>query len=370
MRPAPSAVRRWLRRRLRTLQVRLRPRTMPRQALLLLWLTALTVLVAVLGVFVPEWLPPSSMVLVLLLGGFLLRMRAMVLLYLVAAAGLAFTAVFRSPEAAAPPGGYLVVAVTALKLMVFVRSRERLGVQGTLGDTMLVDLRDRLRAQGRVPPLPEQWHVETVLRPAFGDSFSGDFVVAVRSASGRRLELVLVDVSGKGQSAGTRALLLSGAFGGLLGAMPAEEFLPAANTYLLRQDWPEGFATAVHLALDLAQGHYRISYAGHPPAATSRRGEPWRLVEGEAGPALGLVPDADFPAVRGRLEPGEGLFVYTDGMVEVPGEDLAVGTQALLDLAGQVCAAGCQEGDAERLVEGAQVAEADDRALVLLWRDA
>jgi len=234
--------------------------------------------------------------------------------------------------------------------------------------TLFPNLRDRLRSQGRVPRLPDGWHLETVLRPAFGDSFSGDFVVATRSDDGALLELVLVDVSGKGQSAGTRALALSGALGGLLGAMPEAEFLPAANAYLLRQDWPEGFATAVHVVVDLPTGAYRVRGAGHPPVATGAPGRAWRLVEGDAGPALGLVPGADFPAVSGALGPGEAMVFYTDGMVEVPGEDLSVGIGALVDLAGEICAQGCSAGDAERLVEGAHVAESDDRALVLLWR--
>jgi Stage II sporulation protein E (SpoIIE) len=363
-----SAVRRWMRRSRNRLLRRFRPRTMPRQALLLLWLTALALVVSVLGALSPRWAPPSSMVFVLLLGGFFLRMRTMVLLYLVAAAGVAFTLSVRDAhDPPSPPGGLLLLVLTSVLVALFVRSRERLGVQGTLGDTMLVDLRDRLRSQGAVPPLPPQWHLETELRPAFGDGFSGDFVVATRSASGSRLELVLVDVSGKGQSAGTRALLLSGALGGLLGAMPVEEFLPAANDYLLRQDWPEGFATAVHLALDLASGDYRISYAGHPPAGTGARGEVWRLVEGPTGPALGLLPGADFPAVHGHLGPGHGLYLYTDGMVEVPGEDLSVGTQSLLAIAQQVGEQGWQAGDAERVVDAAHVEETDDRALVLLW---
>ena len=92
------------------------------------------------------------------------------------------------------------------------------------------------------------------LQSAYGDAFSGDFVVANRSRDGKHLEVALVDVSGKGVNAGTRALLLSGAFGGLLGAMEPQKFLPAANAYLLRQDWNEGFATAAHVALDLETG--------------------------------------------------------------------------------------------------------------------
>ena len=50
---------------------------------------------------------------------------------------------------------------------------------------------------------------------------------------------------GKGTRAGTRSLPLSGAFGGLLGAVPSDQFLATANDYLARPGWVEGFATAV-----------------------------------------------------------------------------------------------------------------------------
>ena len=70
------------------------------------------------------------------------------------------------------------------------------------------------------------WHAETALRSAGGTPFAGDFVVATGSRDADRLEIVVVDVSGKGEQAGTRALLLSGAFGGLLGALPPDQFLP------------------------------------------------------------------------------------------------------------------------------------------------
>jgi hypothetical protein len=174
-------------------------------------------------------------------------------------------------------------------VLLFARSRGRLGVQGARGDSILVDLRDRLNAQGEMPPLPEGWSAEVVLRSAGGASFSGDFLVSTRSDDAQTIEVALVDVSGKGVDAattvgtvgpvdsvraiskhqqqlawpgtsgrncasseataipaqlqldaGTRALLLSGAFGGLLGSATPEDFLPSANRYLIRQEWEEG----------------------------------------------------------------------------------------------------------------------------------
>ena len=176
--------------------------------------------------------------------------------------------------------------------------RSRLGVAGAMGESMFVDLRDRILHQGGVPDLPPGWQAESALRSAGGTPFAGDFVVATLVAEDR-LELAVVDVSGKGEEAGTRALLLSGAFGGLLGALPADQFLPAANDYLLRQDWEEGFATAIHLSLDLRDGTFEVRSAGHPPAALRQAGTGrWSVLPSE-GPILGLMPDAVFDR-RGR----------------------------------------------------------------------
>ncbi len=357
--------------RVRRAARRLHPRGVPPQAVLLLWLTALTVLLAVGSWWKPTWIPPESTVLVLLLGGFLLRLRTMLLLYVVALAGYVFAVQNAIGRFDLAPGSGLLVAAIAVLVALWVRSRERLGLQGTRGDTMLVDLRDRLRSLGQVPPLPAGWHMEVELRPAFGDSFSGDFVVATSACPRQRgvLEVALVDVSGKGEQAGSRSLLLSGALGGLLGSVPAEQFLPLANSYLLRQDWAEGFATAAHLRVDLATGAYRVAAAGHPPPATGLGGRPWQLLDGDHGPALGLVPDSDFPAAEGVLAPGQAIVMYTDGLVEVPGEDLAEGIDALVAQASAVGGGGWSGGAAAQVVDAVRADETDDRALVLVWRD-
>src|SRR5258708_21160603 len=131
------------------------------------------------------------------------------------------------------------------------------------GDQMVVELRDRIMAQSPLPGLPQGWWSESILRPGGGSSFGGDFIVS--TCDGKMLEVAVVDVSGKGIDAGTRALMLSGAFGGLLGSVPASEFLSACNSYLRRAERSEGFVTAVHLALAPTPGGYVISAAAPPP---------------------------------------------------------------------------------------------------------
>jgi serine phosphatase RsbU (regulator of sigma subunit) len=179
---------------------------------------------------------------------------------------------------------------------------------------------------------------------------------------------VLVDVSGKGVDAGTRALLLSGAFGGLLGAMPSDQFLLAANAYLIRQRWDEGFATAAHVAIDLGTGDYRLTLAGHPAPAQFHAGSGrWRLVEPTEGPLLGILPDARYVQQAGRLVRGDALVLYTDGLIETPGRDLSVGIDRLLGEADRLVTHGFRHG-ARKLVDRVGTGETDDRALVLIWR--
>ena len=146
---------------------------------------------------------------------------------------------------------------------------ENLALDEALADNMLREAYGDTVADGDMDAILGEdlsnFSTGTILKgTAIG--FAGDFVVATYLEDDERLELVVVDVSGKGDQAGTRALQLSGAFGGLLGSVGPEMFLASANDYLLRQDWVEGFATAVHLSLLLDTGEYEVRSAGHPPA--------------------------------------------------------------------------------------------------------
>jgi hypothetical protein len=299
----------------------------------------------------------------LLFGGVLLSRNGTQKLGVVVAGCLAFDLVdlgLHQPRV----GAVVVVVVTGLIAYEFSRSRDETGMAGLRADSMLVELRNRLEAQGKLPPLPDQWHAESVVKPAGGGPFAGDFVVSAIEAD--RFEIVLVDVSGKGVDAGTRSLLLSGALGGLLGS---KDFLAAANSYLVRQDWAEGFATAAHLVLDLESGAYELASAGHPPVAHFDAGSGrWSLLEAE-GPALGLLPGSDYATCTGTLRPGDAVLLYTDGLVEVPGRDLDVGIDKLLGEAERLVTRGFA-GGGEVLVNRASAGSTDDRGLVLLWRSS
>ncbi|HJQ05950.1 MAG TPA: PP2C family protein-serine/threonine phosphatase [Nocardioides sp.] len=262
--------------------------------------------------------------------------------------------------------GIPVMFLLTVTVFVVARGPGRLGIARLRGESMLVDLRDRILAQGEIPPLPDPWLVDSALSSAGGSPFAGDFVVATRRNHGHRLELAVVDVSGKGEAAGIRALQLSGAMGGLLGALPADEFLGAANGYLLQRAWEEGFATAVHLSLDLETGVFEVRGAGHPPAAQRHAGSGrWQILRTE-GPVLGVLEDVSYDACHGRLAPGDSLVLYTDGMVEEPRRDIELGIDAMLGEAESLLR-GTWDGLAARLVAAVGSPE-DDRALLVVHR--
>ena len=346
-------VRRWVRRQLIT-----------RNRRVALALAVVTAVISVGAVRVSEeWFSPGLLILPVLAGGLLLWPRALRILFALIAGGLAYDTL----TGQAGPGLIATVVVTALLADALARTRRKLGLQGLRGEAMLVELRDRIRAQSTLPELPEGWGSVTVLRPAGGSSFGGDFVVS--TCDGKTLEVALVDVAGKGVDAGTRALLLSGAFGGLLGSVPKGEFLPACNAYLRRGAAREGFVTAIHLALDLATGDYVVTSAGHPPAAhfDSSLGT-WRLTQAR-GIVLGVVADLRLVPERGLLRPGDALMLYTDGLVEAANRDIDVGTDRLLGEADRLVTTGFGSGAAELVAAmAARGGGSDDCALALIWR--
>lgn len=343
-----------------------RQRVRPDPWTIAILLVALIALVTAAVLRWPGHVPEGAFAPIAIIAGLVLSPRPLFAVYLAIAVG-AVVVLVDVPERAS--FGLVAMGALVLALMYWLsRSRAHLGVQGVGGERMLVDLRDRLRLMGELPDLPRGWHAEAALESAHGDAFSGDFMVTARSQDGTTLEIVLVDVSGKGLQAGTRSLLLSGAFSGLLGSTDAGGFLPAANAYLLRQAWGEGFATAVHVQICTETGSYTVATAGHPPAASYSAGSgKWSVIEGEHGPLLGVMPDAPYPRRGGVLGRGDALLLYTDGVIESRNRKLADGIDRMLGTAERSRRAGFS-GVAGRICNAARSGESDDRAVVVVWR--
>lgn len=126
---------------------------------------------------------------------------------------------------------------------------------------------------------------------------------------------IIADVSGKGVSSALLASLLHGAF--LVGgsAVPhIDQLMTQINRFLAERSEAEKYAT-VFCALIEADGRMRWINAGHCPVLWIRRqGEITRLIANCL--PLGLLEEATFHVEQIRLEPGDKLLAYTDGITE------------------------------------------------------
>jgi hypothetical protein len=331
----------------------------------LLFLVLLTVLGTLICLLYPDFAPSTVLLLPMFVGSLYLGPRTLPWFIVFVCACFCILLLDQPAPTLRAIARAVVTFAIALLIMVTAFRRSRLGVSGPLGESIFVDLRDRIDKQGNLPELPGDWLVESVAKSAGGTSFAGDFIVARRTAQ-ESLELVVVDVSGKGVEAGSRSLFLSGAFNGIVSALPGERFLPAANDYLRGQDWGEGFATAIHLHLDLRSGDFELRKAGHPPALWLHAGSGRWSVLSSDGPILGLMDDAEFDSVRGHLDRGDVLLLFTDGLVETAQRDISLGMDKLAGLAERLFRTGF-DGGARVLIDSMEQSN-DDRALVLVHR--
>jgi sigma-B regulation protein RsbU (phosphoserine phosphatase) len=143
-------------------------------------------------------------------------------------------------------------------------------------------------------------------------AIGGDFFDFVDLPSGD-FGILMGDVSGKGPAAALLAALLLGMFDtDALAGGPAQ-IVSGVNRRLLARGLQPRYVTLVYAVLSPA-GDLVYSNAGHnPPALFTRRGLR-RLTAG--GPVVGLLPDARYEEESLKIEQGDTLVMFTDGVIE------------------------------------------------------
>lgn len=227
-----------------------------------------------------------------------------------------------------------------------------------------LDLATHLTDISTPPHLGPDWLCEVAAVRADEAAIGGDFVVFSRT--GDVLRLMLVDTSGKGAEAATRAVMLAGAVAGLLGELALDQVLPAVNRHVSRVGDAENFATAVLLEVDLETGTFSLGNAGHPPAAQFLAGSGTWQEYPTTGPALGFFTDASWDLHSAKLETLDSLLIVTDGVIEVPGSDIDRGLDRLLGQAHELVLRGWA-GGADQLL-GKRRLTGDDAQVFLLHR--
>ncbi|EYT82436.1 protein phosphatase, partial [Streptomyces sp. Tu 6176] len=191
------------------------------------------------------------------------------------------------------------------------------------------------RLQHALLPLPRHavrlagLRVDVTYLPAeSGIHVGGDWFSAVELPDGDAL-FVVGDVAGHGIDAvATMAQLRFTAKGMIFTGSSLTGALARLNTLLLHSRDTKGTATLVLARYAPRERRLVWAQAGHLPPLLLRRGEP-RYLERPSGVLLGATETPVYAEAECRLEPGDRLLFYTDGLVERPGENIQRGLERL-----------------------------------------
>ena len=176
----------------------------------------------------------------------------------------------------------------------------------------------------------KSFEIHASMKPAKqvgGDFYDFFFVDADKIA------LVMADVSGKGIPASLFMMRSKASIRGLAetGSMPVQ-ICEKANNELCEGNEISMFVTAWIGIIDLKTGIIRCVNAGHEYPAWSRRNGRFELLRDKHCPPLGVMEDLKYNEYEIRLEPGDCIFLYTDGIPEaINSETEQYGTSRMLD---------------------------------------
>jgi len=203
-------------------------------------------------------------------------------------------------------GPALRVAQLARQQQIEARERERMDQELRVARVIQQTLLPR-----KLPEL-RNWLPAALWQPA--RAVSGDFYDFIPYPDGR-WGVVVADVTDKGVPAAlvmatTRSILRAAAER----YSSPSEILAYVNDMLCPDIPPNMFVTCLYIVLDTESGSLRFANAGHNlPAQLTSDG----VLELRAtGMPLGLMPGMIYEEKEAQLSPGDGLLLYSDGLVE------------------------------------------------------
>ena len=131
------------------------------------------------------------------------------------------------------------------------------------------------------------------------------------------LGLVIADVSGKGVPAALFMMMVKIMVQNcLLAGLSPGRAMEQVNRLLSEHDAEGMFVTVWLGVLDLPSGRLTAVNAGHEYPILKKPGGAYELLRDKHGIAAGVMPECRYREYELQLEPGSGLFVYTDGLPE------------------------------------------------------
>jgi len=217
---------------------------------------------------------------------------------------------FPLPAPEWPAGtAWLLLSIAGLAFLIVLEVFERLSLKNDL--EIARDIQQAMLPRG----LYSAGGLDAFGITRAANTVGGDFYDILPRPDGR-VVIALGDVAGKGSPAALLMAILLAMLRTLLDeGLDAEPLINRLNVQISRHAPSSRFITLQFVNLDPATGEFAAVNAGHLPALIQRRnGDVERLSEG--GIALGMFDSSQYTAERGRLEPGDLLVLYSDGITE------------------------------------------------------
>jgi hypothetical protein len=217
---------------------------------------------------------------------------------------------FPIPAPEWPAGtAWLILSIAGLTFLIVLEVFERLSLKNDL--EIARDIQQAMLPSG----LYSSGGLEAFGATRAANTVGGDFYDILPRPDGR-VVIALGDVAGKGSPAALLMAILLAMLRTLLDeGLDAEPLIDRLNVQISRHAPSSRFITLQFVNIDPATGDLVAVNAGHLPGLIRRRtGEFDRLTEG--GIALGMFGDSRYTAQRARLEEGDLIVLYSDGITE------------------------------------------------------
>jgi serine phosphatase RsbU (regulator of sigma subunit) len=172
------------------------------------------------------------------------------------------------------------------------------------------------------------WLTSVCYRPDGEAEVGGDFYDAVTLPDGR-LAMFIGDVMGHGIQAAAAMAQVRAAIRAFVTVDPGPDVVLARLDAMFEHLHLETLVSVVYAVLD-PSGHVQLANAGHCPTVLVRGSGTVEFVKNQPRPPLGAGP-ADTGVVEAKVEPGDVLLLYTDGLVERRDEPLDAGFARLAE---------------------------------------
>ncbi|MCQ2458230.1 MAG: SpoIIE family protein phosphatase [Clostridia bacterium] len=174
----------------------------------------------------------------------------------------------------------------------------------------------RYMLPGRFPAFPERDEFDIYAKMVPAREVGGDFYDFFMTDE-RHLAVLIADVSGKGVPAAlfmaTAKMLIKNH--AQMGMEPCDVFT-AVNRLLCEGNESNTFVTAWMGVLDLADGRLKYVNAGHNPPLIGRKDGGFTYLKSRPALVLAAMDGIVYKQNELTMQPGERLFLYTDGVTE------------------------------------------------------